>query len=84
MNARRQYYDPSYQYLLKKYLRRHEKQLELWIKKEKIFTDALLEESDSKIKITLRNRLSNAQYKIKSLQELIEKEQNSLKPKTTE
>lgn len=67
INARRQYYDPSYQYLLKKYLRRHKKQLELWIKKEKIFTDALLEEGDSEIKKRLRNRLSTVQYKIKSI-----------------
>lgn len=82
-NARRIYYDPTYRYKEKKYLRRHEKQLEDWLLKKQKYS-ALLEKDNAagKRPAEIRKSIVRTSEKILKLQEMIEEEKKLLK--TTE
>ena len=82
-NTLRMYYDPSYRYKEKKYLRRHEKQLEDWLLKKQKYS-ALLEKDNAagKRPAEIRKSIVRASEKILKLQKVIEEEKKLLK--TTE
>lgn len=81
-NALRMYYDPSYRYKEKKYLRRYEKQLEDWLLKKQKYS-ALLEKDNAagKRPAEIRKSIARAHEKILKLQKMIEEEKKLLKTK---
>lgn len=83
MRVLRDYYDSNKQYLLKKYLKRHEIQLEDWTEREKVLYTELSQAKDYNEKKRIIRTLTTAKLKIEHLQEKIREETKELNNNNT-
>lgn len=83
IRAQKDYYNPEKQYLLKKYLKRHEIQLKDWTKREKDLYTRLSQTKNYNEKKKIIQALTTAKLKIEHLQEKIREETKELNNNNT-